>query len=317
MRAAISLGHRGQGISHPNPNVGAIIVKDNIIIGRGYTMAGGRPHAEAMALAQAGEAAKGATLYSTLEPCTHESPRGPNCCSLIINSGIKRLICGAVDPDYRMRGKGLERLSQHDIEIISPILEDESRASMAGFLSQQEKGRPFITLKLAMSIDGAIARDNGQSKWITGDAARRHVHALRARHDAILIGAGTFRADAPALDVRLMGLHDRAPRKIIMGKNAPDGWGHICAPNDVNLLPDNWLLLEGGGECAASFLQNDLVDRIMIYRAPIIMGSRQLSIGDMGLSDLADAHGRWRMAGQYMLGNDRLEIYDRMAEHLV
>jgi diaminohydroxyphosphoribosylaminopyrimidine deaminase/5-amino-6-(5-phosphoribosylamino)uracil reductase len=170
-----------------------------------------------------------------------------------------------------------------------------------------------VTLKIAMSMDGCIALADGSSRWITGEAARAHTHALRARCDGIVVGGGTLRADAPRLDVRLPGMKDRSPARYVLSrKQAPEGWHRIVAPEDIFTLgsPQS-LLLEGGAGAAAAFLRADLVDRICIYRAPIIIGSGLAGIGDIGLSDLADAHGRWAHIDTRMLGTDTLEVYER------
>ena len=198
------------------------------------------------------------------------------------------------------------------IAVTHGVMAGEAHRAMAGFFTRQRQGRPHVTLKLATSLDGRIALADGASRWITGDAARAHAHVLRARSDAILVGGGTLRADDPRLDVRLNGLQDRAPvRAVLTRGDAPDGWTAIRAPGDISALPGNWLLVEGGAETAAAFLRADLVDRLVLYRAPILIGSGRPALGDIGLGSLADAHGRWTLADTRMLGSDRLEVYER------
>ena len=195
MAVALALSERGRGRTGANPNVGCVIVKHGIIIGRGWTQPSGRPHAEEMALAQAGAAAKGADIYVTMEPCAHESSRGPTCSNSIIDAKPKRVIVATLDADERTRRRGIDRLGDAGIPVSVGIREPKARRAMAGFLCRLENARPFVTLKLAMSLDGCIAMADGSSQWITGDRARAHAHLERARSDAILVGAGTARTD--------------------------------------------------------------------------------------------------------------------------
>ena len=176
---------------------------DGEIVGRGATQPGGRPHAEAVALAEAGSKARGATLYTTLEPCAHVSERGPACAPSIAEAGIARVVAALIDPDPRTAGRGIDGLKAAGIEVVVGFGAEEAEESLAGFLSRIRRGRPRITLKLALSIDGKIALPSGESKWISGEDARKHVHLERARSDMILVGRGTYLADAPRLDVRL------------------------------------------------------------------------------------------------------------------
>lgn len=316
MAAALALSQRGRGQTGANPNVGCVIVKQGVIVGRGWTQPGGRPHAEEMALAQAGTAARGADIYVTMEPCAHDSSRGPTCSISIIAAKPKRVIVATLDADERTRRRGIDRLGDAGITVSVGIREVEARRAMAGFLSRVEKGRPFVTLKLAMSLDGCIAMADGSSQWITGDRARAHAHLERAHSDAILVGAGTARADRPGLDVRLDGLAGRSPQPVVLGtdKDMPEHWLQIDEPTAIAGLADiNWLLVEGGAKTAASFLQAGLVDRLLLYRAPIIIGGGLPGIADIGLEKLSEAHGQWRRIDQRSLGQDMLEIYDRAA----
>ncbi|PZU11830.1 bifunctional diaminohydroxyphosphoribosylaminopyrimidine deaminase/5-amino-6-(5-phosphoribosylamino)uracil reductase RibD [Sphingomonas sp.] len=317
MAAALALSERGRGRTAPNPNVGCVIVRDGIVVGRGWTQPGGRPHAEAMALAEAGAQAPGATIFVTLEPCAHRSARGPACADLLIGARPARVIAAIEDPDPRTAGEGFARLRAAGIAVETGLLADEARRAMAGFLMRRAHGRPFVTLKLATSLDGRIALADGSSRWITGDAARAHVHLERSRHEAILVGRGTWEADAPRLDVRLPGLEGRSPRRILLSSrhHSPSGGddGECIGGMDAisTLSGVDHLFVEGGAETAASFLRADLVDRLLLYRAPILIGAGKAALGDIGLTHLADAHGRWRMEDARMLGSDRFEAYLR------
>lgn len=313
MQAAINLSMRGRGRASPNPNVGCIIVNRLHVVGRGWTQAGGRPHAEAMALAQAGELALGGTAYVTLEPCAHNSPRGPMCAELLIAAGVARVVVAAADPDPRTNGAGVAKLRAAGIAVVEGIGVSEARAAMAGYFSQREHGRPFITLKLATSLDGCIALANGESQWITGREARAHAHLERAQSDLIIVGGVTLRADDPRLDVRLAGLEDRSPRRAVLTRGAvPDGWLAIPTPRDVSAHDTHYLLIEGGGGAAAAFLRDDLVDRLLLYRAPLLIGGGRAALADIGLTRLAEAHGHWRLASSRRLGKDVLETYYRI-----
>ncbi|MEG8018860.1 bifunctional diaminohydroxyphosphoribosylaminopyrimidine deaminase/5-amino-6-(5-phosphoribosylamino)uracil reductase RibD [Sphingomonas sp. LR55] len=216
MGAALTLAERGRGRTAPNPNVGCVIARDGRVVGRGWTQPGGRPHAEAMALAEAGAKAQGATAYVTLEPCAHQSSRGPACSELLIEAGVARVVAALEDLDARTSGQGFARLQAAGIIATRGIRSDEARRSMAGFLTRQALGRPHVTLKLATSLDGCIAMADGSSRWITGPEARAHAHLERSRHEAILVGRGTYEADAPRLDVRLPGLEERAPKRVLL-----------------------------------------------------------------------------------------------------
>jgi diaminohydroxyphosphoribosylaminopyrimidine deaminase/5-amino-6-(5-phosphoribosylamino)uracil reductase len=317
MADAVTLGRNARGQSAPNPNVGCVIVSaSGKIIGRGATAPGGRPHAEAIALGQAGKKAKGATVYVTLEPCIHESPRGAACTELLLKAQPARVVIALKDPDPRTAGKGIRKLRAAGIEVSLGPGREAARRSLAGWLTRLELSRPRITLKLALSIDGKIALPSGESKWITGEDARRHVHRERAHSDMILVGRGTYLADQPRLDVRLPGLEERSPRRALLTRGeAVDGWEILKCPQDVHRLHDvNDLLVEGGSATATAFLAEDLVDRILIYRAPIIVGEGKSSFGYVGLDAIADAHDRWRLTDEQRLGLDRLEVYERVRE---
>jgi diaminohydroxyphosphoribosylaminopyrimidine deaminase/5-amino-6-(5-phosphoribosylamino)uracil reductase len=224
--------------------------------------------------------------------------------------------------------------------VVEGVLAEQARRSMAGFLTRLARGRPHVTLKLALSLDGMIARADGESRWITGPQARAHVHLERSRHEAILVGRGTWETDRPRLDVRLAGLEDRSPRIIMLsaspqrklgsisllagqaessGDGSPLSLGRrvemIGAPEEITSLQGvDHLFVEGGAATASAFLKADLVDRLLLYRAPILIGSGKPALGDIGLSSLADAHGRWRRTDSRMLGIDRLDVYERVRD---
>jgi diaminohydroxyphosphoribosylaminopyrimidine deaminase/5-amino-6-(5-phosphoribosylamino)uracil reductase len=313
MRAAIALSLRGLGRTAPNPNVGCIIVRDGTIVGRGWTQPGGRPHAEAQALAQADGVTEGATAYVTLEPCFHLSPRGPRCVELLHRAKVARVVIAAPDPDPRTNGQSLAWLREQGIDVSVGLLRAEAEAAMTAFFARQMLGRPAVTLKLGLSLDGCIACADGTSQWITGATARAHAHLLRASHDAILVGRGTWWADKPRLDVRLSGLEDRSPRRILLGHGtAPEGWTLIDDPARIaDLEGVSSILIEGGAQTAAAFLRADLVDRLVLYRAPILIGGGKPAIGDIGLPSLDVAHGRWQRADRRPLGEDMMEVYAR------
>lgn len=313
MQAAIALAARSRGRSTPNPNVGCLIVKDGRVLGRGWTQAGGRPHAEAMALGAAGKAARGATAYVTLEPCAHESQRGPACADLLIAAGVARVVAALRDPDPRTDGKGLARLAAAGISVSDGVGRDAAMETMAGWWARATRGRAHVTLKLATSLDGCIALPSGESRWITGNRARAFTHLARSRCDAILVGRGTWETDRPALDVRLAGLESRSPRRLVLSASDLTDAECVASPNAaVTLYGVNDLFVEGGAQTAAAFLAADLVDTLMIHRAPIFIGGGRAALTDIGLASLNDAHGRWTLIDARQLGSDRIEHYQRV-----
>jgi diaminohydroxyphosphoribosylaminopyrimidine deaminase/5-amino-6-(5-phosphoribosylamino)uracil reductase len=280
-----------------------IAVKAGVVVGRGWTQPGGRPHAEAMALAQARDAARGATLYVTLEPCAHRSERGPTCADLAMAAGITRAVIGVEDPDPRTAGEGIARLTAAGIDV---TLADDpaSRESLAGYLVRAHEGRPFVTLKLALTADGFVARADGTSQWITGEIARAHAHRERARSDAVLVGGRTLRTDQPRLNVRLPGLEDRSPRRLALTRGAaPEGWRALSSPEAIRSLDAQYLLVEGGAEIADAFLSAGLVDRLLLYRAPVEFGDGIAAFRGSGWPT------GWRLVGKRQLGSDTLEVY--------
>lgn len=314
LAAAARLAGRARPLSRPNPGVGCIVVKNGCVVGRGWTRAGGRPHAEADALGQAGEAARGADVYVTLEPCAHASPRGPACADLLCAAGPARVIAGVEDPDPRTAGQGLARLREAGVDA-RLVRSTAAEESVAGYLMQRRAGRPHVTLKLAMSLDGCIALADGSSRWITRPEARAHVHARRARADAILVGSGTWHADRPRLDVRLPGLEPRSPERWVLSSKPVEGARAIAAPTGVRHMEAvQYLYIEGGARTAGAFLAADLVDRLEIYRAPIVIGDGLRALAGLGLQDLASAHRRWALAEEARLGSDHFAAYRRTRE---
>ena len=312
LAAAARLAAHGRPLSRPNPAVGCLIVRDGRVVGRGWTMPGGRPHAEAVALDMAGSAARGAAVYVTLEPCAHRSERGPACADLLVRAAPARVVIGLDDPDPRTAGSGIARLRDAGIAvdlIASPACED----SLTGYLLRARRGRPHVTLKLAMSLDGCIALADGSSRWITGPEARAHVHARRARADAILVGGGTWRSDAPRLDVRLPGLEDRSPERWVLTRSdKPEGARALSTPEDISRIEGaQCLYVEGGAQTAAAFLAADLVDRLEIYRAPILIGDGLRAIAGFAPDTLDEAHGRWAPTERAQLGSDSFTAYRR------
>jgi diaminohydroxyphosphoribosylaminopyrimidine deaminase / 5-amino-6-(5-phosphoribosylamino)uracil reductase len=311
MQIALRLAARGLGTTFPNPSVGCVVVKNNHIIGQGVTGKGGRPHAETIALAMAGNNAKGATAYITLEPCCHDGKTSP-CTNALIAAGIARIVVAVKDPDSRVNGKGLTQVREAGIELTLGVCEQEAHELNEGFFLMVEKQRPLVTLKLATSLDGKIATASGESKWITGESSRAYGQLLRAQHDAIMVGVNTVIADNPALTCRLPGLEDRSPIRIIMdthlrtpmectvittastiptwivtsaNKTIPsvetlttptDNSGHVKLSAALSTLAGRGitrLLVEGGGTLAAAMLKAGLVDRLIWFRSPKIIGN--------------------------------------------
>ena len=331
MRAALSLARRGLGRVAPNPAVGCVIVAGGRLVGRGWTQPGGRPHAEASALAQAGSAAAGATAYVTLEPCAHYGLTPP-CAKTLVEAGIARVVSTIEDPDPRVAGKGFAILREAGVDVVTGVLADEAETVNEGFLKRQRRGLPFVSLKLASTMDGRIATSSGESQWITGPRSRAFVHLMRAEADAILVGAGTARADDPSLDVRLAGLETRSPIRVVIDTrlelppdcrlaasggapvirahheavSAPGAWGELLpcpAGPDGRLdleallrrLADRGvtrLFSEGGGAMAAGLLKAALVDEIVWATAgKVIGGDGWPAVDALGLGALADAPG--------------------------
>lgn len=332
MGLALALGERNLGRTAPNPSVGCVIVKDGIVVGRGVTAPGGRPHAETIALAHAGERAKGATAYVTLEPCANWG-KTPPCCKSLIEAGIARVVIGCVDPDPRVDGKGIAWLREAGIEVVTGVREAEALAQNLGLYRRIRDGRPMVGLKLAMSLDGRIATRTGDSRWITGEAARRFGHRLRATHDAIMIGVGTALADDPELSCRLPGLADRSPLRVVLDRRdrlprtarliatadrlpfvhvtAADGDTSLAAVlTRLAAQGITRLLVEGGATLATSLLAEGLVDRLYVFSAPcLIGGDGRAGIDSLGIDRMTDLR-RWRLVSTRLLGQDRFSVLE-------
>ncbi|MDX7950916.1 bifunctional diaminohydroxyphosphoribosylaminopyrimidine deaminase/5-amino-6-(5-phosphoribosylamino)uracil reductase RibD [Lichenihabitans sp. Uapishka_5] len=246
MRAALAFGRRGMGQTAPNPAVAALVVRDGVVLGRGVTAPGGRPHAEPLALAEAGAAGRGATLYVTLEPCSHHG-RTPPCTEAIVAAGISRVVYGLDDPDGRVAGRGLAQLREAGIAVVGPVLEAEVRRDHRGHLLRVTEGRPTVSVKMAETADGFAARASGAERLlITGPHANREVHRLRASHDAVMVGIGTVLADDPLLTVRLPGVVARPVRVVL------DSYGRMPAAAQLMRTPSEGPLIVLTSEEAAS-----------------------------------------------------------------
>jgi len=230
MRAALALARRGLGTVWPNPAVGCVIVNRGRVVGRGWTQPGGRPHGETEALGRAGEGAGGGTAYVSLEPCCHWG-RTPPCTDALIDAGIRRVVVALEDPDRRVAGEGVRRLRAAGLDVETGLCAAEAAEINAGFFCRLRAGRPLVTLKLATSLDGRIATGQGESQWITGPPARERAHALRAAHDAIMVGTGTVIADDPQLTCRLPGLAHRSPVRVVIDR-------HLRIPPTMRLITD-------------------------------------------------------------------------------
>ena len=333
MQRALALASRGLGRTAPNPPVGAIFVRGGRILGEGFHRRAGAPHAEIEALRAAGDRVRGATLYVTLEPCTHHG-RTPPCVDALLGLGLRRVVVATADPNRRVRGRGIARLRRAGVEVVVGPGGAEARAVTAGYRSWIVRRRPLVILKLATTLDGRIAAAGGDARWITGRAARRLGHGLRDMVDAVLVGAGTVRADDPRLTCRLAGGHDpvrvvlasaslRLPASAqLLARGGPPTW--IVAPRgtpaarvealrrrgvDVLLLPAKRgrigfadvvrmlgargitaLLVEGGGTVAAAALRARMVDRIVLFVAPTILGGDGVpAVGALGIGHVRSA----------------------------
>lgn len=285
MRTALGMARRGLGRAWPNPAVGCVIVAGGEVVGRGRTADGGRPHAEASALAEAGERARGATVYVTLEPCARAGRAGP-CAEALIQAGVARVVVAVGDPDPRVSGAGFAALAAADIPVEVGCLADEAIALNAGFLRRVSSGRPMVTLKLATSLDGRIATDTGESRWITGPRARAEVHLMRAQADAILVGAGTVRSDNPRLDVRGLGIGKSDPVRVVVsgGLSLPRD-GHLAATAaDVPL----WLChdeeADDARRAAWSALGAELIEIPFQRDGQLDLAAMMQRLGDRGLT---------------------------------
>ncbi|RAU22716.1 riboflavin biosynthesis protein RibD [Paramagnetospirillum kuznetsovii] len=358
MRAALALARRGLGTVWPNPAVGCVIVNGGRVVGRGWTQPGGRPHAETEALAMAGDAARGATVYVTLEPCAHHG-KTPPCAEALIKAGITRAVVAVQDPDDRVAGKGVAMLARAGIKVVEGMLEAEATELNAGFFQRVGTGRPLVTLKLASTLDGRIATHSGESKWITGEPARMASHLLRAENDVIMVGSGTALHDDPDLTCRLNGLEEHSPVRVVVDgrlrlpltsrlvatANDIPTWvltldgcdparreafedagvdvveipagarGSIDLELALQALSESGVtrvLVEGGAHLSAALLQAGLVDRLIWFRSPRIMGGDGLPAAQaFGIDHLAQTP-RFERMDIRPVGDDVMETYSRL-----
>lgn len=331
MRVALKLAPKGEGAVNPNPLVGAVVVKDGIVVGQGYHRKYGGPHAEITALEEAGKDAQGATLYVTLEPCCHHGQTSP-CTQQVIAAEIRRVVVACRDPNPLVNGKGIAGLRKAGIEVTEGVLEEDARRANEIFFKFITTGLPFVHLKLATSLDGKIATRTGDSKWITGEASRAEAHRLRRKYSTVLVGVGTVIADDPQLTVRNVSgrnpirlvldaegaipleatlLHDGGPttvvtsampeeKEVALRSLGTEVWRFPGEANRIVLsallkhLGEKQLdslLIEGGSETAASFLEAKLVDKVSIFVAPILLGGRDAvpAVGGNGVESISSA----------------------------
>jgi diaminohydroxyphosphoribosylaminopyrimidine deaminase/5-amino-6-(5-phosphoribosylamino)uracil reductase len=331
---ALRLAEKGRGRTSPNPMVGAVVVKGGRVIASGWHRRAGEPHAEAIALRKAGKAARGATLFVTLEPCSHTNKRTPPCSPLVIASGVKRVVIAMIDPNPRVSGGGIKAIRKAGIEVVTGVLEQEARKLNEAFIKHVTRRVPFVTLKIAQTLDGKIATASGESKWITGEEARREGHVLRDRSDAILVGINTVVKDDPSLTARIPGGRD--PARIIVDSKltiplaakavtqsstartivatTPDAPKTKieklqAAGVDVLVIKDSWgrvdlkdlmkklgkrdilsVLIEGGAEVHASALKDGIVDKVVLFIAPLLMTGRDSICSIGGTSPVKLTH---------------------------
>jgi len=334
MYQALTLAEKGEGKTHPNPAVGAVVVADGEVAGEGWHEGPGRAHAEVVALEQAGQRTRGGTLYVTLEPCVAEG-RTPPCTGAILHAGISRVVYASSDPNPKMAGGGA-RLKAHGVEVRANVLEKEADALNKGFFHFYRLGRPYVTAKAAISLDGKLATRGRHSQWISNEASRRHAHRLRAESHAILVGAGTLKHDNPSLTVRDVPLSGEPPLRCVICTKTPDfhpdyhiadglapsrlyvrnesdaarawrdaGVEVVHAGSLIEALrhladEDRWsVLLEGGGALHASFIEARLTDEVVLYQAPVLIGGK-------------DAVGFWQGTGvAHVSDAPRLEDVER------
>ena len=280
MRLAVDTAVDARLRSRPNPWVGAVVVATDGQVFCGATMQPGEAHAEVVALNAAGHNAHGATLYTTLEPCSHTGKTGP-CTQAIINAKISRVVVGVIDPDKQVAGNGIQQLRDAGITVDVGVLQSEVERQLAPYLHHRRTGRPYVILKMAMTLDGRVAMPDS-SQWITGETARKRVHQLRAESDAILVGAGTVRADNPSLTTR--DVHGPSPRRVVLGNVSPTDKVNPCLewtgslPNLLDTLGNEGviqLMVEGGPRVATSFHNEQLINKYILHLAPIVAGGSE------------------------------------------
>ena len=331
MRMALKLAGARRGLTNPNPTVGAVVVKRGKIVGSGFHKKCGLPHAEVNALVSAGDKAKGADLYVTLEPCCHFG-RTPPCTEAIIRAGIKRVVIAMKDPNPLNNGKGSEKLRRAGIRLVTGVLSEEAAAMNRPYVKFIKEKTPYVTLKMAQSLDGKIATRTGDSKWITSDAARRYVDALRGRVDAVMVGSKTVLKDDPSLTCKIPG--SKQPLRIVAaGKSRIQSSAKVLSGAKISevliakgpngrvdlrrLLKDLGkagivhLLVEGGGELASSFIKERLVDQYLFFIAPKIIGGRDAvtSVEGLGIKDLKSAAVLKNMKVHKIGGDILIEAY--------
>jgi diaminohydroxyphosphoribosylaminopyrimidine deaminase/5-amino-6-(5-phosphoribosylamino)uracil reductase len=309
MRTALALARRGLGTVWPNPAVGCVIANNDRFVGRGWTQPGGRPHGETEALRRAGEAARGATAYVSLEPCCHWG-RTPPCVDALVETGVRRVVVALEDPDPRVAGAGLRRLRDAGLAVETGLCAAEATEVNSGFLSRLALGRPLVTLKLATSVDGRIATASGESQWITGPPARERAHAMRASHDAIMVGPGTVVADDPKLTCRLPGLSHRSPVRVVIDR-------HLRVPETANLIAGarsvpTWILALRSADPArrAAFLERGvtLIDVDPDGEGQIDLAAALAALGERGITRLLVEGGARLAAALFRAG-----LVDRLA----
>jgi len=335
MRRALELARNGLGLASPNPMVGAVLVADGRVVGEGWHEGPGTAHAEVMALEAAGDRARGATLYATLEPCSHQG-RTPPCATRVVEAGVARVVAPLQDPNPLVDGSGFGLLRKAGVEVVVGVLQDEGRELIAGFAKHIGTGLPFVVLKMAASLDGKIAARDGSSRWITGEEARRDAHRLRAGSDAVVVGVGTALADDPSLTVRLDRYRGRQPLRVVVDgrgrlpasatvlngtalalvattPSAPPGaraaWEGrgadvlVLDPDEEGRVPLGGLmaalgkrdvqtvLIEGGATLGWSAVESGVVDRLVLYLAPKLLGGTSAPgvLGGDGVATITDA----------------------------
>jgi len=360
MAAAMRIGRRNLGQTHPNPAVGALVVRmeggQPIVVGRGWTARGGRPHAETIALAQAGSAASGATAYVTLEPCAHQGETPP-CAQALVEANVARVVTAMEDPDRRVAGKGHRLLAEAGIAVTTGVLAEQAARAHAGHIVRITKGRPHVTLKLGVSADGMIGRREGERMIITGKAAFDAVQAMRCEADVVMIGIGTALVDDPRLTVRLPGLADRSPVRVVLDATArlklnsnliqsarevpltvvvgasafddrkkafADAGATVLELGDGDeaidiaavldrLAEDGFtrVFAEGGSQVASSLMSEDLIDEVVLIRAPVVVGQDGVRALDGYALSAIERSPRFRLIEQATLGDDLMRRYQR------
>ena len=352
MDYALRLGRRALGTTAENPPVGCVVVRDGRVLGVGWTQPRGRPHAETEALKMAGEQARGATAYVTLEPCAHHGRTGP-CAEALVKAGVTRVVTPIEDPDPRVSGRGHAILRAAGVAVDVGLGAEEARHDLAGFLTRIARKRPYVTLKIGVSADGKIAAGPGERTPITGPEVKSRVHLMRAQSDAVLVGLSTVLIDDPDLTCRLPGMEARSPIRIVADtrlsipskaklvksaeqvpvwilstrkggvsagitvidcRQTPDGWVDFTdALEQLTARGINRLLVEGGSHISQSLLEANLVDEVQVFQNPVAIGPQGIdAIAEMPLENLAN---QFRLTEKEVLGSDTLTVYERPHVH--